>query len=102
MRYGSNLIYTSISTILLAINPFQDLPLYTPEIIEIYRPRNSPQSHAPHIFKIASAAFYKVRDEGKAQSIIISGESGAGKSESTKWILKVTRRRRHNQFFFID
>jgi myosin heavy subunit len=86
IRYIEDKIYTYVSSILISVNPFKLLPLYTPEVLDSYRQSSS--SLPPHVFAIASNAYERMLGEGENQSIIISGESGAGKSEATKLILQ--------------
>jgi myosin heavy subunit len=86
IRFKEDKIYTSISAILISVNPFRLLPLYTPEILANYRDnsRNLP----PHIFQSAYTAYNDMLDNQLDQSVVISGESGAGKSEAMKLILQ--------------
>jgi myosin heavy subunit len=86
IRYIEDKIYTYVSSILISVNPFKLLPLYTPEVLDSYRQSSS--SLPPHVFAIAFNAYERMLGEGENQSIIISGESGAGKSEATKLILQ--------------
>ncbi|XP_043715577.1 myosin-1-like isoform X2 [Telopea speciosissima] len=80
-RYSQDLIYTKAGPVLVAINPFKEVPLYGNDYIEAYR-RKSIES--PHVYVIADTAIREmIRDEVN-QSIIISGESGAGKTETAK------------------
>jgi len=85
-RCASQKIYTSVGDILIAINPYKMLPLYTPQVIEDFI-RKDPQDLYPHVFGIAMDAFRSMRTEDRCQSILISGESGAGKTEATKQCL---------------
>ncbi|CAA6655729.1 unnamed protein product [Spirodela intermedia] len=80
-RYSRDMIYTKAGPVLVAINPFKDVQLYGNDFIEAYR-RKSLDS--PHVYAIADTAIREmIRDEVN-QSIIISGESGAGKTETAK------------------
>lgn len=81
-RFMQNLIYTNVGTILISVNPYQMLPIYTRAIVEKYMYRGVSEM-PPHVFNIAHDAF-KGLDFGVNHSIIISGESGAGKTEATK------------------
>lgn len=85
-RYNSNLIYTDVGDILVAVNPFQELPIYDKTWSKAYsRPDVSPL--APHIFRVAARAFNAMMQGKKDQVCVISGESGAGKTESAKFIM---------------
>lgn len=80
-RYNQDSIYTKAGPVLVAVNPFKKVPLYGYDYIEAYR-RKSMDS--PHVYAIADTAIREmIRDEVN-QSIIISGESGAGKTETAK------------------
>ncbi|CAI6005151.1 unnamed protein product [Closterium sp. NIES-65] len=83
-RYVRNAIYTYTGTILIAVNPFIYLPgLYHPQLKSQYR--NVPLGQlSPHVFAIADHAYRSMREAGRSQSVSISGESGAGKTETTK------------------
>lgn len=72
---------------LIAINPYEALPIYTPHFIKLYR-NKSMNDEPPHIFALGNLAYNQMRTTNKNQSIVISGESGAGKTESTKLILQ--------------
>ncbi|XP_063701716.1 unconventional myosin-Va [Culicoides brevitarsis] len=84
---GKQTIYTYCGIILVAINPYQDLPLYGLDIIRAYRGHNMGELE-PHIFAIAEEAFAKLEREKSDISIIVSGESGAGKTMSAKYAMR--------------
>ena len=105
VRYGKDMIYTAIGMpILISVNPYQNLPgLYDSKAIKKYRKAagNANNSGAgsstsslagsslpPHLYSMAQQAYQTLLRDRKAQSIIISGESGAGKTEATKIILR--------------
>ncbi|KAM9965453.1 hypothetical protein ACTFIW_005269 [Dictyostelium discoideum] len=98
MRYKKKEIYTYTGSILVAVNPYEILPIYTADIVKSYFAK-SRNLMLPHIFAVSDAAFTNMIEEGKNQSIIISGESGAGKTESTKLIIQylAARTNRHSQ-----
>ena len=81
------MIYTSISSILISVNPFKQLPLYTAEMLEKYRKGNT-RNLPPHIFAVANNSYNNMLSYSQDQSVVVSGESGAGKSEGTKLILQ--------------
>ncbi|XP_025836216.1 myosin-VIIa isoform X1 [Agrilus planipennis] len=87
IRYNENLIYTYTGSILVAVNPYQILPIYTAEQIKMYKERKIGEL-PPHIFAIGDNSYNSMRRYGQDQCIVISGESGAGKTESTKLILQ--------------
>jgi myosin heavy subunit len=87
-RYREDHIYTFVSSILIAVNPFRDLPIYGTEWIERYRSTADRRSLPPHIFITADNAYNSLIRNYISQSIVISGESGSGKTESIKLILK--------------
>jgi myosin-7 len=86
-RYKHGRIYTYSDTILVAVNPYKLLDIYEMETISKYSGKTMPDL-PPHIFAIAESALRYFRNERKNQSCIISGESGAGKTENTKFILQ--------------
>uniref|UniRef100_UPI00398F769D unconventional myosin-VIIa-like n=1 Tax=Pristiophorus japonicus TaxID=55135 RepID=UPI00398F769D len=87
IRYRENSIYTYTGSILVALNPYQLLPFYTTEQINLYTNRRIGEL-PPHIFAIADNCYFNMRRNKKNQCCIISGESGAGKTESTKLVLQ--------------
>ncbi|CAK0813139.1 unnamed protein product [Prorocentrum cordatum] len=87
VRYLRDEIYTCIGEpILISVNPFKSiLGLYSEEQMSHYRKRKGQDS--PHLFSVADASFRAMLNDGRSQSIVITGESGAGKTEATKRIL---------------
>ncbi|KAK4341617.1 hypothetical protein RND71_040118 [Anisodus tanguticus] len=87
-RYDMNEIYTYTGSILIAVNPFKRLPhLYAKSVMEQYKGIALGEL-PPHPFAIADAAYRQMIHEGISQSILVSGESGAGKTESTKMLMQ--------------
>ncbi|XP_061734493.1 unconventional myosin-VIIa-like isoform X2 [Nerophis ophidion] len=87
IRYREKLIYTYTGSILVAINPYQLLPIYTADQIRLYTNKKIGEM-PPHIFAIADNCYFNMQRNNRDQCCIISGESGAGKTESTKLILQ--------------
>ncbi|CAN6547643.1 unnamed protein product [Malus baccata var. baccata] len=87
-RYTINEIYTYTGSILIAVNPFRRLPhLYDNHMMEQYKGVTLGEL-SPHPFAIADAAYRQMINEGISQAILVSGESGAGKTESTKMLMR--------------
>ncbi|RZB66655.1 myosin-VIIa [Asbolus verrucosus] len=86
-RYKNKEIYTYIGSMLVAINPYELLPIYTNALIKDYRNKKFNEL-PPHIFAIGDNSYVNMKTSRKDQCIVISGESGAGKTESTKLILQ--------------
>ncbi|CAL9163951.1 unnamed protein product [Musa hybrid cultivar] len=87
-RFMMNEIYTYTGNILIAVNPFQRLPhLYNSHMMEEYKGADFGEL-APHPFAIADAAYRRMMIDETSQSILVSGESGAGKTESTKMLMR--------------
>lgn len=72
---------------LISVNPFRDLGIYTEETLNSYRNKNRLEM-PPHVFAVAESAYYKMINEKENQCVIISGESGAGKTEAAKRIMQ--------------
>uniref|UniRef100_A0AC35EU69 Myosin-VIIa n=1 Tax=Panagrolaimus sp. PS1159 TaxID=55785 RepID=A0AC35EU69_9BILA len=87
VRYKEKLIYTFTGSILVAVNPYTSLPIYTGETVRLYRHKRIGEL-PPHIFAIADNSYSNMRNTQRDQCVIISGESGAGKTESTKLVLQ--------------
>ncbi|KAL4310385.1 hypothetical protein GQ457_01G022610 [Hibiscus cannabinus] len=87
-RFDMNEIYTYTANILIAVNPFQRLPhLYANNMMEKYKGAAFGEL-SPHPFAIADAAYRQMIKEQISQAILVSGESGAGKTESTKMLMQ--------------
>ncbi|KGL79234.1 Myosin-IIIb, partial [Tinamus guttatus] len=86
-RYADFQIYTYVGDILIALNPFQNLSIYSPQFSKLYHGVKR-SSNPPHIFASADAAYQSMVTSSKDQCIIISGESGAGKTESAHLIVQ--------------
>ncbi|KAI8881146.1 hypothetical protein K501DRAFT_334936 [Backusella circina FSU 941] len=86
-RYDQHHIYTYSGIVLIATNPFAKLPLYEPEIIQKYSGSRRGDLE-PHLFAIAEDAYRCMIRDNKNQTIIVSGESGAGKTVSAKYIMR--------------
>ncbi|XP_064649169.1 unconventional myosin-IXb-like isoform X22 [Lineus longissimus] len=85
-RFKDENIYTYVGSILIAVNPFKFFPIYNPKFVKNYQNRRLGEL-PPHIFAIADAAFNSMLREKRNQCIVISGESGSGKTESTNLLL---------------
>ncbi|XP_070336881.1 unconventional myosin-VI isoform X11 [Odocoileus virginianus] len=88
VRYSKDRIYTYVANILIAVNPYFDIPkIYSSDAIKSYQGK-SLGTMPPHVFAIADKAFRDMKVLKMSQSIIVSGESGAGKTENTKFVLR--------------
>nr|XP_025150642.1 unconventional myosin-VI isoform X4 [Bubalus bubalis] len=88
VRYSKDRIYTYVANILIAVNPYFDIPkIYSSDTIKSYQGK-SLGTRPPHVFAIADKAFRDMKVLKMSQSIIVSGESGAGKTENTKFVLR--------------
>ncbi|XP_069546606.1 unconventional myosin-Va isoform X2 [Brachyistius frenatus] len=83
----SKLIYTYCGIVLVAINPYETLPIYGSDIINAYSGQNMGDMD-PHIFAVAEEAYKQMARDERNQSIIVSGESGAGKTVSAKYAMR--------------
>ena len=87
VRYQADLIYTYSGLFLVTVNPYCPLPIYSTEHIRMYKGQ-SREDTKPHIFAMADAAFKNLVEDGENQSILVTGESGAGKTENTKKVIQ--------------
>ncbi|XP_022240517.1 unconventional myosin-Ib-like isoform X3 [Limulus polyphemus] len=86
-RFKRDQIYTYIGTVVISVNPYKKLALYTTNIIEAYR-RCSMFELPPHIYAVADNAYSSMLDRNTDQCVIITGESGAGKTEASKIVMQ--------------
>ncbi|XP_043078461.1 unconventional myosin-IXb isoform X4 [Puntigrus tetrazona] len=86
IRFQKNKIYTYAGSILVAINPFKFLPIYNPKYVKMYENHQLGKLE-PHIFAIADVAYYAMLRKHVNQCIVISGESGSGKTQSTNFLI---------------
>ncbi|XVE80224.1 hypothetical protein DITRI_Ditri14bG0122500 [Diplodiscus trichospermus] len=84
-RYSRDMIYSKAGRVLIAVNPFKDVQIYEKDFITSYRQK---ATDSPHVFAVADTAYNEMMNDGVNQSIIISGESGAGKTETAKFAMQ--------------
>jgi len=96
-RFARGTIYTAVGAILVAVNPYRTLDIYGEGVmLQIWEQRLAEAKGAnaaastltPHVFSVGATALHSMRDSGASQAVLISGESGAGKTETTKKILQ--------------
>ncbi|KAL0886712.1 hypothetical protein Bca101_010695 [Brassica carinata] len=85
VRYSQDVIYSKAGPVLIAVNPFKNVDIYGNDFISAYQKK---AVDAPHVYAVAGAAYDEMMREDKNQSIIISGESGAGKTETAKFAMQ--------------
>ncbi|KIX10134.1 uncharacterized protein Z518_01215 [Rhinocladiella mackenziei CBS 650.93] len=86
-RYQADLIYTYSGLFLVTVNPYCPLPIYGNDYVRMYKGQ-AREDTRPHIFAVSDAAFRRLVEEGENQSILVTGESGAGKTENTKKVIQ--------------
>ncbi|XP_061455624.1 myosin-11 isoform X2 [Rhineura floridana] len=86
-RYFSGLIYTYSGLFCVVVNPYKQLPIYSEKIIDMYKGKKRHEM-PPHIYAIADTAYRSMMQDREDQSILCTGESGAGKTENTKKVIQ--------------
>ncbi|GAA5865791.1 hypothetical protein JCM3774_003095 [Rhodotorula dairenensis] len=88
VRYQKGDIYTYSGLFLVAVNPYRNLPIYSPQVIEAYKGTRRDQN-APHVYAVAEKAWQNMlHQRDQSQSVLVTGESGAGKTENTKKVIQ--------------
>ncbi|TKA57102.1 hypothetical protein B0A53_01058 [Rhodotorula sp. CCFEE 5036] len=88
VRYQKGEIYTYSGLFLVAVNPYRSLPIYTPQVVEAYKGTRKDQN-APHVYAVAEKAWQNMlHQRDQSQSVLVTGESGAGKTENTKKVIQ--------------
>jgi len=90
-RHAKDGIYTKNGAVLVAINPYKPISLYSDNHLKQYKSSMSLESEPPHIFAVAAATHRAMVTESTNQAVVISGESGAGKTESARFVLQYLR-----------
>lgn len=85
-RFRQEKIYTYVGSILVAVNPFRFLPIYNPKYVKMYDNRRLGERE-PHIYAVADAAYHAMLRRQRNQCIVISGETGSGKTQSTNFLI---------------
>ncbi|KAM3922894.1 myosin-2-like [Leptodactylus fuscus] len=86
-RYAAWMIYTYSGLFCVTVNPYKWLPVYNPEVVNGYRGKKRMET-PPHIFSISDNAYQFMLTDRENQSILITGESGAGKTVNTKRVIQ--------------
>uniref|UniRef100_A0AAX7VAA2 Myosin IXA n=1 Tax=Astatotilapia calliptera TaxID=8154 RepID=A0AAX7VAA2_ASTCA len=85
-RFRQEKIYTYVGSILIVINPFKFLPIYNPKYVKMYD-NHTLGDLEPHIYAVADVAYHAMLQRRRNQCIVISGESGSGKTQSTNFLI---------------
>ncbi|CAG9768110.1 unnamed protein product [Ceutorhynchus assimilis] len=86
-RFDEDVIYTYIGPVLVSVNPYKELNIYTTADVKAYEKKNFFEV-PPHVYAITDTAYRSLREENREQCILISGESGSGKTEASKKVLQ--------------
>merc|ERR1712242_555971 len=86
IRYCAKLIYTYSGLFCVVVNPYKRYPMYTPTVVRMYLGKRKNEV-PPHLWAISETAYRNMVTNGKNQSMLITGESGAGKTENTKMVI---------------
>ncbi|KAG7251350.1 hypothetical protein CRUP_003544 [Coryphaenoides rupestris] len=86
VRFRQEQIYTYVGTILIVINPFKFLPIYNPKHVKMYDNHTLGEME-PHIYAVADVAYHAMLQRRRNQCVVISGESGSGKTQSTNFLI---------------
>ncbi|XP_059485067.1 unconventional myosin-Ia-like isoform X3 [Neocloeon triangulifer] len=87
-RFKRDLIYTSAGDVLVSVNPYKKLALYSLDVVEAYRTKALLSHLPPHIFALADKAHWNLRERNEEQCVVVSGESGSGKTEAARIVLQ--------------
>merc|ERR1719277_522049 len=86
VRYQAKMIYTYSGLFCIVVNPYKRYPIYTPTVVKMYLGKRRNEV-PPHLWAITETAYANMKTNGKDQAMLITGESGAGKTENTKKVI---------------
>ena len=87
VRFQNDYIYTYIGEVCVSVNPYKEMDVYNKNFVNLFKGREI-YERPPHIFAIAEAAYKTMKRSGRDSCIVISGESGSGKTEASKIIMR--------------